>query len=332
MQVRPVEEHAPGRDAPRRPTRRQVEEVEAQLRQTSERIAAYPEHTIAALLPHIRAAQNEVAAGMRRWLSRVKDGNLRYTHHLLSGTLLELEAARKAIERRLGPAMGDQMVHDGAAQNEAALRGLLRDFARMRDVFGGAEGNGRIDFDMAALLVKREQMLFPRYRTSAARYADNTWGDIQAELVKGVLRRETVYEMTERLVALGGPRGQVALKGVLGEPGAESEYIAEGLFKRYRYWAHRIVRTEMQWGANQILDAGIRKLADYTPGLCRRWDASMDRRVCSTCFELHNTTAPIGGEFPGGFTDAPAHPNCRCRVGAWHEAWAPYLAWMQEIQ
>jgi hypothetical protein len=52
----------------------------------------------------------------------------------------------------------------------------------------------------------------------------------------------------------------VARRGVAGEPGAVTEVIAEGLFKRYRYWACRIVRTELQSATNGLLDEGIREL------------------------------------------------------------------------
>jgi SPP1 gp7 family putative phage head morphogenesis protein len=139
----------------------------------------------------------------------------------------------------------------------------------------------------------------------------------------------TLTELTNRLVRLGGPRGVVALRGVAGEPGAVTEVIAEGLFKRYRYWAHRLVRTELQSTANTVLDEGIRDLHTRDPGIMRRWDASIDGRVCAVCRSLHNATAPVDAAFPGGYAAAPAHPNCRCRVGAWRRGWERYLAWME---
>ena len=123
----------------------------------------------------------------------------------------------------------------------------------------------------------------------------------------------------------GGPRGVVALRGVAGEPGAATEVIAEGLFARYRYWGERLARTETQAAYNAQLDLGMRQAQHTLPDLERRWDASLDLRVCPLCGELHGTTAAIGGAFPGGYTDAPAHPNCRCRVGAWRAEWSAIL-------
>jgi hypothetical protein len=109
-----------------------------------------------------------------------------------------------------------------------------------------------------------------------------------------------------------------------------SEVIAEGLFRKYRYWAHRLVRTDLQSATNGLLDEGIRELHARDSAIERRWDASIDARVCVVCRELHDTTAPVTGTFPGGYDAAPAHPNCRCRVGAWRGGWDRYLRWMEE--
>lgn len=324
---------APGIDAPAKPSKSQAARANALINDTSQRIAAWPEHAYAALLPHLMAAQHEVAANLAEWLATVKDGDQRFTYEKYAGTLLQLQGAIDKIHS-LAPALYDQMIGTYTPMGKDALNGLKNDYARMLDIFGGPTfGPGaRLDLDTALILANRQNLLIPQFRTSAARYAGNVIGDIQAQLVQGVLAGETYHELVNRLVRMGGPTGVVALRGVAGDPGAVTEEIAEGLFKRYRYWAHRIVRTELQGAANKVLDDGIRKLAEITPGLVRRWDASMTGRTCAFCFELHGTTADIDGEFAPGITDAPAHPCCMCRVGAWHPSWSEYLDWMKEIQ
>lgn len=89
--------------------------------------------------------------------------------------------------------------------------------------------------------------------------------------------------------------------------------------------------TELLAATNGLLDDGIREIHEREPAIERRWDGSLDRRICAICLALHDTTAPVGGTFSGGYEDAPAHPNCRCRVGAWRRGWNRYLRWMEEI-
>jgi hypothetical protein len=45
------------------------------------------------------------------------------------------------------------------------------------------------------------------------------------------------------------------------------------------------------------------------------WQSADDGRVCTTCMVNEDAgPVPIGGAYPSGDTDAPAHPRCRCAV------------------
>jgi hypothetical protein len=232
---------------------------------------------------------------------------------------------------KIAPELERELRMTSRQMGRLSLEDMAHEYARMLDIFGGSKyGPGRLDLDTARIITTGERYLVPRFRTSVVRYVGQVRSDIQRELAVAVLRGESITALTDRLVRLGGPRGVVALRGVVGEPGAVTEVIAEGLVHRYRYWVHRIVRTELQSAANGLLDEGIRELHAQDSAIERRWDASIDARVCLVCRELHNTTAPVHGTFPGGCNSAPAHPNCRCRVGAWRRGWEGYLAWMNE--
>ncbi len=326
-----VEEHAPGLDAPAQPSRRQLAEVRALIEHTSTRLAAMPESAMAQLGPVLAQAQREVARDLRRWLARVPNGDLRFTTQQYRALLLQLGGAFRTITD-IAPELERELRTTSRRMGQRALEDMAHEYARMLDVFGGPRhGPGRLDLDAARIMTSGERYLVPRFRTSSARYVGQVRSDIQRELAVGVLRGESITALTDPLVRLGGPRGLVALRGVAGEPGAETEVIAEGLFRRYRYWAHRLVRTELQSATNGLLDEGIRELRARDAAVVRRWDASIDGRVCPICRELHNTTAPVNGTFPGGYDGAPAHPNCRCRVGAWRRGWDRYLRWMEEV-
>lgn len=310
----------PGLEAPRRASRHQVADVVAMVRDTSARLAAWPEHAAAGLAPYLAAAQRDVAKALNDWVTNIPDGNLRFTAQRYAGTLLQLQGARAAVAR-LAPETAGQMAGVYPLMARDSLEAMRSEYARMYATFGGGQLAPRLDLDTARIVTDRENLLISRFESSAQRYAGQVFADIQGELVKGILANETYSELIERLVRIGGPA-----------TGAAGEVIAEGLFKRYRYWAHRLVRTELQHAANLTLDEGIRRLALITPGLERRWDASVDGRICALCFELDGTTAPIDGFFADGIETAPAHPNCRCRVGAWRPEWSTYLEWMREVQ
>jgi len=108
---------------------------------------------------------------------------------------------------------------------------------------------------------------------------------------------------------------------VKGEPGAVVETITEGLFRRYRYWAERIARTETTAAYAHQAHAAQWEARKHVPDLQRRWDASVDGRNCMECRRLDGQVVDFGERFSNGSTDAPAHPNCRCRVGAWRRGW-----------
>lgn len=51
---------------------------------------------------------------------------------------------------------------------------------------------------------------------------------------------------------------------------------------------------------------------DPGEGWARRWDATLDLRLCKTCRKMHGIIVPIGEPFPGGMVPGDVHPNCRC--------------------
>lgn len=57
------------------------------------------------------------------------------------------------------------------------------------------------------------------------------------------------------------------------------------------------------------------KLADVNRGfpvLFNLWDATLDKRTCSTCAKLAGRVTPWGFAFPDRSTPGAVHPRCRC--------------------
>ena len=313
----PVEIVPPGQFAPRRPTRAGM----ALLRDATERSARQVQQVSAtamrALAPVLQQAERETAAGLRVWLASVPDGELRFTAQRYRAVMLHLRTALDTI-RATNPALARALGIASRSAGRLSVEHLTSEVARFSSVFVGSEMH--LQLNMARILATGERALIPRIRTSAARYTGNVLRDIQQQLAIGTVRGETVSALTDRLVRLGGPRGTVALRGVAGEEGAITEVISGGLFRRYRDWAERVVRTETMASYSLQKDDAYAEALEEIPDLKRRWDATSDR-VCDRCSSSDGQIAEVGGTFANGVESPPLHPRCRCVTTPYRDEW-----------
>jgi SPP1 gp7 family putative phage head morphogenesis protein len=314
----PVEIEPPGLWAPSVPTASQIALVDREAMRTAIDVAQLSTPALRAIAPILVQAQRETAQGLRAWLATVRDGDLRYTAQHHRAVLVHLNRAFETI-RTLNPTLATALGIGSSAAGRLAFQHLTTEFARFSKVFTGAEQH--LQVNLLRILATSDRYLIPRVRTSAARYAGKVGDDIRRELAVGLIRGETVSALTNRLARLRGPRGVVAIRGIADEGGV-TEDIAEGLFRRYRSWGERVARTELQNAYNVQKDEGYRDAVEHVPDLKRRWDASLDLRVCEVCQELHGAIAGVDENFqPGDVPGPPRHPNCRCVTVPWREAW-----------
>jgi len=316
----------PGWDAPPHPTPTQQGRVKGMLRSLAGDVGKMDEETMRALMPVLQEARKELRESMKSWLANVKDGDKRYTAQEHRRAMVSIERAMEEITK-IEPRLAGLLEDMGEGAGHLAARHLEFELARMGQIFGGPGQLGMMptQIDTAGVIATGRKELIPRFRTSAARYTKNMRDDLRSQFAVGLARGETFHQMTNRLQRLGGPRGMVALRGVKGDPGAIVENISEGLFKRYRHWGERLVRTETINAYNTQHVAAIDELnsdldEDEKP-FGKRWDSSLDRRLCATCNGLDRVYVEHDQQFPGGFDHPPAHPNCRCTVVAWSPEW-----------
>jgi hypothetical protein len=305
------------------PNKAALAEVRAVIDLQAAQVDRLDKESMRALLPALVDARNELARDLAAWLRDAPDGDERFTAQQYRRAMVALDAAMDRI-RSIAPEMEAQLQANAHAAGAMSREHLIEQVARFGAAFG--ESVYPTDLELAAVIAKGDELLIPRYRTSAARYANGMTEDIRHQLAVGVARNETWAQMKARLVRHGGPKGLVATRGVLGDPGATAEYIAEGLFRRHRYWAERLVRTELVQAYNVQHQTGIDLLNETrdparTAEYVQRWDATLDRRACPICKGLDRRVAKIGGQFKGGYHSPPAHPQCRCLVVAWHVSW-----------
>lgn len=294
----------------------------ALLEQIAGEVAQLPGPALRAIGPVLFQAEKELAQDLAKWLRTVEDGAARFTAQQYRVALVQIRQALRTA-RGLNPALFNVLNAASGHAGALALGHLAREAERFSMLF---EGSLRpMPIRPAAVLAEGRRALIPRFKASAARYGEYVTKDIQRELAVGVARGETFDQLTRRLMRHGGPKGMVTVRGIEGDPGAVSEHIAEGLFRRYRSRASTVVRTETINAYNVVAVDAITEAHAEDPGFMLRWDAAIDRRLCQLCRELDGKTAPVGGTFPEGYDHPPAHPCCRCATTPWHEAWGPSI-------
>lgn len=81
--------------------------------------------------------------------------------------------------------------------------------------------------------------------------------------------------------------------------------------------AERIARTETIRASTEGQQELWRQARDrgvFGAEAVQEWVVTPDDRLCPECEPMDGATAPIGGDFRGGGSGPPLHPNCRCAV------------------
>jgi hypothetical protein len=80
----------------------------------------------------------------------------------------------------------------------------------------------------------------------------------------------------------------------------------------------RIAATEIPRAYNAAHDEGAGWVAEryggarWLPLVAKRWDATLDRKVCKTCASMDGRLALLGTSFTGDIRPGEPHPHCRC--------------------
>jgi hypothetical protein len=144
------------------------------------------------------------------------------------------------------------------------------------------------------------------------RYGMQTVGHFEGLLQRAVVARKSVAEVREDLTE--------ASPFLQGAP---------------RYWADRIVRTELQGAHNRGQWESIREADDQLGDMCKIMSAVFDERTAADSYAVHGQIRRPDEPFEtweGFFMHPPARPNDREAVTPHRVAWAipPYLAWRDD--
>lgn len=269
----------------------------------------------------LAAAEKELAHDLAKWTALGK-GDDRFTPQMYRNALLQIRGTLHHIDGDMKDGVEEALKAGGKTAGMLALRHLKYEVETFSGMF---EHSIRpVAFDAANVLAQGKKTLWPKFTNSAKRYAGQVGEDIRKQLAIGLVRGETIDQMTTRLAKLGGPRGLVYTQGAPGTPRAKAEYIAEGLFTRYRHYAERLAVTETVNAYNVTALEGMDELEAEDPGYFRRWDAAIDGRTCPYCRDYDDLVVPLDKPFPGGVDHPPLHPRCRCAVVVWRKEWTEH--------
>jgi SPP1 gp7 family putative phage head morphogenesis protein len=198
--------------------------------------------------------------------------------------------------------MVETLIGGSRAAATMSLDHLVRTFERYEEGFNA--GLFRIPLQQAARLSHTARIdTFP---ASVDRYTLAVRRDVKLQLGLGLVRGETLHQMSKRIA----PR--IA---------ASVDNIGSGLANKYTYWSDRIVRTEVLTAYNEHELEHLKALYKNEPDLLMEWNAANDLRTCVECRSLDGEKAAPGQLFKNMYSNPPAHPMCRCSLLPYMKHW-----------
>lgn len=235
---------------------------------------------------------------------------------------LALSSLRAAVKAATGPALlalSRLPTAEPRATADAGIALLRAAVPRLAKGFAAALAKRRADTKGAAVGRMADEWRAVRAAVRARGYADP--GALTAV---GAALTHTDHAAVESTAGSYAAAWQSATADALwtwaaapedGQGPADAAAAAEDA---QDYRVRRIATTDTAQAYADARDeaghAAARRHADavWLPAILKRWDATLDRRVCPRCRALDGTLRPIGVDFAGGRDPGHVHPGCRC--------------------
>lgn len=167
--------------------------------------------------------------------------------------------------------------------------------------------------------------LLQRHQSSFNRYGKAMVADFERVLRGAALEGLTHEQTVSRLVESGKLGGHTAASLRAKDPHAFPEPTS---YVKRRYWAERIVRTEMAYarGASALQAMNITRNTEF-PDLCKKILATFDNRTAPDSVAVHGQVRKLEEMFMDGagrqYLHPPGRPNDRETVIPWRPHWEP---------
>lgn len=274
------------------------------------------------VFPVLERAHQEIERDLRAWRMQNRGGDT-FTAARYHNALGSLRQGLELLERSgvvIEAALKSEFEHKIAARSAANFR---REWEHLGRIFEGTVQP--IPLQEAALLADGKKLLWPRFESSAEKYAAGIGERTKFHLAVSRARAETIDELTNRL----------------------QRHLPD-VFRGNRWDAERLGRTESLNSYNEAHRLAVEQAHEEDPTIRERWDATYDFRRCPMCASLDGQVIdPTKGEkyVARWFTKskkrglkqhvlviekAPAHPCClpgsalvssRSRIAAVSKRW-----------
>lgn len=266
-----------------------------------------------AIMPALYDLREKTVSALRSFLKGEQVGS-EYTMHKHRALIVQLDDAIKTAERELPAAAISDLKRESFGAAKVGIKKMEALVREGEKKFTGAVPS--LNIPVAKVLTNVKRTVMGRFETKGYKYAGDVGRRLRNELAVGVLRGESVGEMTKRIMGAGN-YARAAKKGVT----KVAEGMADNVLFKSKHEAERLVRTEI---VNAYTESQLESLDvadEEDPGYQKMWDAASDKRVCLACYALNGTVVDLNQNFRGGIQGPPLHPNDRCCIVPWHREW-----------
>lgn len=229
-------------------------------------------------------------------------GNVRFTEAHMVVYSKQIELVTEYVTRRLG----GMTAKESWNACQSSVKTTAADIATLDKLFTGIATPLKL-YDagvMAGIAKNTQNSLLVQHQTSVARYGQAMIGEFRSIMRDGLLTGTFTHKMVDDLVAHGGPGG---------------------LFQAKRYWAARIVRTEVAHAANASRLATIIEAQKDFPDMGKKILATFDTRTAQDSMWVHGQVRAPQDLFQDGagrqYLRPPGRPNDRETIVPWRLSW-----------
>jgi len=277
------------------------------------------------ILADLERADRDLRERLRR--ARVAGLGERFTGAQAELYLAQVQAAIPVVQRKVDRTRVRTSTQ-GATVGASAAVDLISD---LEERFTGIAAPLRLR-QAGRLVHVPDLMLGARARyvaTSLDRYGGAMIEDFEKIIRAGLITGSSTQDIIDALSGHGGPRGTVSLAATVTPTGVlrlrEAE-IPEGLFVRSRYWAERLVRTELAAAYNGAKLEGLRESSTEFPDMKKKILAVLDNRTAPDSLYVHGQIRALDEEFEDGagrrYLYPPGRPNDRETIIPWRDRWS----------
>lgn len=265
------------------------------------------------IMPTLYDLRNKTARALHGFLKGEHVAS-EYSIHKHRALIVQLDDAIKTAERELPAATIADLKRESFSAAKVGVKKLEKMVREGERKFTGAAST--LNIPVAKVLTNVKRTMMGRFEHKSQKYAGDVGRRMRNELAVGVIRGESVGEMTKRILG-AGRYARAAKRGA----GKVAEEMADTVLFKSKHEAERLVRTEIVNAYTETQIESLYEAEEDDPGYQKMWDAANDKRTCLICRSLDGDVVDLNQNFRGGFQGPPAHPNDRCCIVPWHREW-----------